>query len=289
MAVKPVFRGLLPIVMACVVMLFFPAGLSAAENWIPNGDFESDERLAWQGGILDHGTVHSGHGSLRVDVPAGKAEVSGRYLAPVKLDQSEARPIRAAFWVRFDARRRTGPFRGGLTFRVDMVDGSSLFWYSHLEVEPSEMGSWVYREARWVPRCPIAQIRPSVYLHGCEGAIWVDDLYLGPAAAVPAPPRQTVPMAVTGASGHFIDWPRFESVDFRPTAHVFHLGEGNKANIELTWNVNVLSTAQVYLTSNTGSQYWTLYSPTRHELAQIFTDERLDRQGRRRPCHPSWT
>ena len=68
-------------------------------------------------------------------------------------------------------------------------------------------------------------IRPSVYLRGCEGSIWIDDVYLGPVAKLPAPPRQTVPLAIASANGRFTDWPRFASLDFRPNAHVFHLGD----------------------------------------------------------------
>ena len=266
----------------CVFLCGLSAGgdsralAGTAGNWIPNGDFESDQPMPWRGGVLDHDTVHAGKGSLRADVPAGKSEAGARFLPPVKVGQTEVQPIMAAFWMRFDAKRPTGAIRGGMTFRVEMVDGSSIAWYGHFALEPSEMGSWVYREVRWTPRAPVAEIRPSLYLKGCEGSIWVDDLYLGPVTALPTPPRRSVPMAVAGAAGRFADWPCFESLDFRPVAHVFHLGEKNKANVELTWDVDVLKPASVYLTSAWGSQYWTLYSPTRKELAQIHTDERLD-------------
>ena len=60
---------------------------------------------------------------------------------------------------------------------------------------------------------------------------------------------QTVPVAVTGENGRFTHWPRFESLDFRPTAHVFHLRDKNQTNLELTWQIDVVKPAPAYLTS----------------------------------------
>lgn len=250
--------------------------LAAAENWIVNGDFESDQPVLWKGGVLDRNTAHSGRGSLRLDEPADRSSVGARYEKPVEPKQTDPETILAAFWMRLDAKRQTGAIRGGMTFRVEMADGTSMAWYGPFELEPGQMGSWVYCEGRWKPKAPVVAIRPSVYLRGCEGSIWVDDLYLGPARSLPSVARKTVPLAITGTSGRFTDWPRVEFLDFRPDAHVFHLAGKNETNLALTCVIDVLRPAPAYLTSAGGSQYWTLYCPERAELAQIYTDERLD-------------
>ena len=57
---------------------------------------------------------------------------------------------------------------------------------------------------------------------------------------------------------------------------MFHLAAKNQANLEIACRFRVDQPAPIYLTSAWGSQYWTLYSPLRRELAQIHTDERLD-------------
>ena len=255
------------------------AGLPAqAENWIENADFESDEPFLWTGATLEREIVHSGNGALRLDEPADELSVGAQYGKPIELNQTEPEMVMAAFWVRFDARRQTGPFRGGVTFRTDTADGATLSWYGHFAIDQSEMGSWVYREHRWKPRAPIVRIRPSVYLRGCEGSIYIDDLYLGPATDLPRVPRRKIPVALTGADGRFTDWPVFEFVDFRSWGdrHVFHLGGRNESNLALSLGIRVKRPAPAYLTSAWGGQYWTIYSPERRELAQIYTDERLD-------------
>ena len=184
--------------------------------------------------------------------------------------------IMASFWMRFDAKQQTGPIRGGVTFRVEMAGGEAMAWYGAFGLDASEMGSWVYREHRWMPKAPVARIQPSVYLRGCEGAIFVDDLYLGPPTKMPTPPREPIPLAVTGGNGRFSDWAQFAFANLRCNAHVFHLSGANEANLELTCDLDVKRPAPVYLTSAWGSQYWTLYCPPRRELAQIYTDERMD-------------
>ena len=247
-----------------------------AENWIQNGDFESPAPTLWQGAHLDRQVVRSGQGALRLDEPADRLTVSASYGQAIAVSQTEPQTVMAALWMRFDAKRQTGPIRGGVTFRVKMADGTALAWYGSFALEASEMGSWVYREGRWKPRAPIATIQPAVYLHGCEGSLYVDDLYLGPPVKLATPPRTTIPLAVTGSSGRFTDWPRFELTGFHPAAHVFHLAGKNEANLELTCEIDVKRPAPAYLTSAWGSQYWTLYCPPRRELAQIYTDERLD-------------
>ncbi|MBI5820068.1 MAG: family 10 glycosylhydrolase [Verrucomicrobia bacterium] len=246
-----------------------------AGNWIQNGDFESDQPPQWSGATVEHEVVHAGKGSLRLEEPAGKNSVSARH-QPIEVNQKEPEMIMASFWMRFDARRQTGPIRGGVTFVAEMADGTSMAWYGPFELNASEMGSWVYREHRWKPKAPVTRIRPAVYLRGCEGAICVDDLYLGPPVDAPSPPRATIPLAVTGGSGRFTDWAKVAFGSLRPSAHVFHLSGTNATNLELACDVNVKKTAPAYLTSAWGSNYWTLYSPERRELAQIFTDERID-------------
>ena len=261
----------------CMLLIAAPLALPAwAENWIQNGDFESDQPMLWQGASLGREIVHTGKGALQLDEPADRLSVGARYGQPVELNQTEPAPIMASFWMRFDAKRQTGPIRGGVTFHVDMADGTMLAWYGSFALQPSEMGSWVYREGRWKPRAPIVKIRPAVYFRGCEGSIYVDDLYLGPIAERATPARTTIPIAVTGSGGRFTEWPRFKLTDFRPNAHVFHLGGENDTNLELMCEIEVHKPAAAYLTSAWGSQYWTLYCPQRNELAQIYTDERLD-------------
>ena len=262
--------------MAAVILAVWPARAARAENWIENGDFESEAPKLWQGAHLDRQVVRSGKGALRLDKPAERLRVSASYGRPIELNQTEPETIMASFWMRFEAKRQTGPIRGGVTFRVEMADGTALAWYGSFALDPSEMGSWVYREGRWKPRAPIARIQPAVYLRGCEGSLYVDDLYLGPPVKLAPPPRATTPLAVTGSSGRFTGWPRFQFIDFRPTAHVFHLRGRNEANLELTCEIDVKRPAPAYLTSAWGSQYWTLYCPPRRELVQIYTDERLD-------------
>lgn len=252
------------------------AALACGENWIANGNFESDRPLGWVGAVVDHQVVHAGHGALRLDSGGDRAEASARCVPPIEVNQRHPEPIQAACWLRFDAQRQTGPLRAGLTFRVEMADGTALAWYAPFELAPAEMGSWVYCEQRWVPKAPVVRIRPSLYLRGCEGSIWADDLYLGPVTTLPVPPRGTIPLGVTGSTGRFAATARIKFLDLCPTAHVFHLGANNQTNLELTCRVNVEQPAPVYLTSAWGSQYWTLYAPARRELAQIFTDERID-------------
>ena len=262
-----------------LIALAVCAGLPAlAENWIENGNFESAAPLLWDGATLERHTVHSGKGALRLDEPADELSVSARYSKTIEVNQTEPEMVMAAFWMRFDARRQIGPIRGGVTFPTDMADGTTLSWYGHFQIDPNEMGSWVYREHRWKPRAPIVRIRPSVYLRGCEGSIYIDDLYLGPPVDLPRVPRKKIPLAVTGSAGRFTDWPIFRFTDFRPwgNAHVFHLGGRNQTNLRLWFSIVVHRPAPVYLTSAWGSQYWTLYCPERRELAQIHTDERLD-------------
>jgi len=252
------------------------SGVALCDNWIENGDFEADAPMLWQGASIQGEVVHSGRGALRLDESADKASISARYGDGIEVNQTEPDTIMAALWLRLDAVRQTGPIRGGVTFHVEMADGSMLAWYGGFELDPSEMGSWVYREDRWKPRAPIVKIRPAVYLRGCEGSIYVDDIYLGPPIELPTPPRTTIPLAVTGSNGRFTGWPQFSFLDFRPAAHVFHLAGKNEANLELTCDIEVGKPAPIYLTSAWGSQYWTLYCPQRRELVQIFTDERLD-------------
>ncbi|MCX6910514.1 MAG: family 10 glycosylhydrolase [Verrucomicrobia bacterium] len=252
--------------------LWLPA---SAENWIQNGNFESDP-LLWSGATIEREVVHAGKGALRLEEPADKPSVGARYAQPIEVNQKEQQMIMASFWMRFDAKRQTGPIRGGMTFLVEMADGTSMAWYGPFELDASEMGSWVYREHRWKPKAPVTRIRPAVYLRGCEGAICVDDLYLGPPVELPPPPRATIPLAVTGNNGRFTDWAQVALGSLRPNAHVFHLSGANAANLELTCDVDVKKTAPAYLTSAWGSQYWTLYSPPRRDLAQILTNERID-------------
>jgi uncharacterized lipoprotein YddW (UPF0748 family) len=250
------------------------------ENWIVNGDFESLP-LGWVGAVLDREVVHAGQGALRLDTRADRGENIARYARPIDVNQDQPATIQAAFWMRFDAKCQTGGSRGGVTLRVEMADDTALSWYAPFGLSSAEMGSWVYREHRWKPKVPVKRIRPAVYLRGCEGSLRIDDLYLGPVASLSVPPRKTIPLAVTGSAGRFTHTGRLEFLDFSPHAHVFHLGPKNETNLELTSRVRIDQAAPGYLTSAWGSQYWTLYSPERRELAQIYTDERLDlsRQG----------
>lgn len=247
-----------------------------AENWIANGDFEADEPVQWATGVLDHEVTHAGRGALRVDMPAGETRHSARYGDGVEVAQSGAEPIMAAFWMRLEATKQTGAIRGGVTFHTHFREGGMMAWYGPFQIDPVASGSWVYCEARWVPRAPIARMLPSVYMQGFEGSIYVDDIYLGPVVEVPVVERRTIPISVTGVQGRFTDWPRFEVTRFEPTAHVFHFVSPEETNLTLDCAIDVTRPAPIYLTSGWGSQYWTLYSTDRHELAEIYTDERID-------------
>lgn len=266
-------RGLCIIIALLAVCV---TGAGWAENWIDNGDFEAEEPLLWAGGSIQHEIVHSGKGALRVDMPEGQESLSARYGEGVEVNQSEPETLMAAFWLRLEATRQTAAVRGGVTFHVDFDDGPYLAWYGPFEFKPEEMGSWVYHEARWKPKAPVARIRPAVYMRGFEGSIYVDDIYLGPVTELPEVERTTIPVSVTGSSGRFTEWPRFEIARFEPIAHVFHLSGENETSLELACEIDVKRPAPVYLTSAWGSQYWTLYCPERRELAEIYTDERLD-------------
>jgi len=105
---------------------------------------------------------------------------------------------------------------------------------------------------------------------------------------LPEVPRATTPIAATGKNGRFADVARFEVLSFTPDAHVFHLAADNQTDLALTCEINVTRPAPIYLTSAWGSQYWTLYNPGRRELAEIYTDERLDlsQEGRRKIAFP---
>ncbi|MEA3402761.1 MAG: family 10 glycosylhydrolase [Armatimonadota bacterium] len=247
-----------------------------ARNWIDNAHFEAEEPALWEGGVIDHEVVHAGRGALRVDMPQGETSFSAPYGDGVDVSQTEAAPILAAFWLRPEAAAQTGNIRGGVTFHVDFRDGTMLAWYGPFEFSPEESGSWVYHEARWTPRAPIARIRPYVYMRGFEGSVYLDDIYLGPVTDLPVVERTTIPVSVTGIHGRFTDWPRFEITRFRPIAHVFQCDGPDQTNLELSCDIDVTRTAPIYLTSAWGSQYWTLYSTDRRELAEIYTDERLD-------------
>ncbi len=259
-----------------IITVLASTATQAAENWIKNGDFESGEAAIWAGGSIEREIVHSGTGALCVDMPDGETRFSARYGPAIELNQSEPQTLMLAFWMRFDALRQTGAIRGGITCHVDFRGEPHLAWYGPFALKPEEAGSWVYREARWKPRSPIVSIQPSVYLRGFEGTVYIDDIYLGPPIDLPVVSRSTRPIAVTGERGGFTDWPRFEMLEFEPSAHVFHLRGKNQTNLELTCKINVTKTAPAYLSSAWGSQYWTLYCPDRKELAEIYTDERLD-------------
>lgn len=259
-----------------LMLVALGAGTAAADSWIANGDFEADEPSRWPGGVIQSDVVHSGQHALRVDLPAGQEKVVSSYEGGVEVNQTGQDTIMAAFWMRFDATKPTPAIRGGISFHVAFEGEPFLAWYGPFELAPEEMGSWVYREARWKPRSPVTAIRPGIYLQGVEGSIYIDDLYLGPAVDLPVVQRETIPLSVTGSNGRFTDWPRLRVDSFAPVAHVFHLSGPNQANIELSAGIEVLGAAPAYLNSAWGSQYWTLYCPRRQELAEIFTDERLD-------------
>lgn len=259
-----------------VLLAMLSAAVVSAENWIDNADFEADEPLLWSGGVIDHEVVHSGQGALRVDAVEGEQRTVCPYGDGIEVNQAEAEPILGALWMRVEAKRQLGPMRMGVSFRVEFRDGPALAWYGPFEARPEQAGSWVYFEARWVPKAPIARIRPMVYFQGFEGSVYVDDLYLGPVTDLPLVERTTIPVSVTGKGGRFTDWPRFEVTRFEPVAHVFHFSTPDTTSLELACEINVLRTAPVYLTSAWGSQYWTLYRTDRPALAEIYTDERLD-------------
>lgn len=262
--------------LGAVALLVVALGLAQAQDgsWIENGDFEAGDEAPWSPATIDREIVHSGNGALRVDCPA-EGRVSARYPA-IELNQQEPETILAKMWLRLEAAKQVGPIRGGLSFHVQFVDGTMLAWYGPFEIRPELGGSWIYHEGRIKPRAPIAQIRPGAFIQGVEGALYVDDIYLGPVTDLPVVARETVPVSVTGKNGRFADWPRFEFERFQPTAHVFHFTDAETTNLTIDGAVNVLRTAPAYLTSGWGSQYWTLYSTNRRELAEIYTDERID-------------
>lgn len=261
---------------AMVVLLTAALGIASARpgNWIANGDFEAAEPMTWEPGAIDREIVRSGESALRVDSQEEGRAVS-RY-GEIEVNQQEPEMILAAMWLRVEADRQTGPIRGGVSFHIDWRGGTMLAWYGPFEIRPELAGSWVYHEARIKPLAPIERIRPSVYLQGIEGSIYVDDFYLGPVTDLPDVQRRTHPVSVTGRGGRFTDWPRFEFTRFAPTAHVFHFTDADTTNLQIETAVDVLRPAPIYLTSPWGSQYWSLYSTDRRELAEIYTDERID-------------
>ncbi len=263
-----------------VVLLVATLGFAQAQDarapapWIANGDFEAEE-LPWDIGAIDREVTHSGAGAMRLDCPGGTERVVSRCTV-VELNQDEPETILAKMWLRLDATKQTGPFRAGVSFHIEWRGGTGLAWYGPFEISPALAGSWVYHEARIKAIAPIERIRPMLFVQGIEGAVYLDDLYLGPVTELPSVPRETVPVSVTGKNGRFTDWPRFEFTQFAPTAHVFHFTDADTTDLALDASINVLRPAPAYLNSAWGSQYWTLYSPDRGELAEIYTDERLD-------------
>ncbi|MBD3292861.1 MAG: family 10 glycosylhydrolase [Armatimonadia bacterium] len=259
-----------------VALLLAAFGIVCAQdgNWIENGDFEAAEPVPWRDAIIDHEIVRSGEGALRVDSQDG--EKTGAPYGEIAVDQEQPETIMAAMWLRLEADEQVGRIRGGVTFHVDYAGGTMLAWYGPFELRPELAGNWVYHEARIKPLAPIEAIRPSVYMQGIRGSIYVDDIYLGPVTDLPRVPRETHRVSVTGKSGRFTDWPRFELTRFEPTAHVFHFTDSDTTNLSIDAEIDVIRPAPIYLTSEWGSQYWTLYSPDRRELAEIYTDERID-------------
>ena len=243
-------------------------------SWIADPDFEAGDEALWSPATISHEITHAGDGALRVECPP-EGRVTARY-PEIELNQTEPETILAKMWLRLEATQQIGPVRGGVSFRLQFVDGTSLAWYAPFEIRPQLAGSWIYHEGRIKARAPIANIRPGAFLQGVEGALYVDEMYLGPATDTPPVERTTAPIAITGKAGRFTHWPRFELASLQPTAHVFHFVDSDTTNIELEAQVNVLRTAPAWLTSSWGSQYWTLYSPGRRELAEILTEERLD-------------
>ncbi|MDH7568830.1 MAG: hypothetical protein QHJ73_04525, partial [Armatimonadota bacterium] len=230
-----------------VLTVWAPAA-ALSENWIRNGDFEQPAS-GWTGAVVQGEVTHRGKGALRLDRPGDDAADASARHEGVAVNQNEPAAIQASCWLRVDATRQSGPFRGGLTFFVELADGASLYWYSGFQADAAEAGSWVYREARWKPWAPVVRVRPLAYLRGCEGSLYVDDLYLGPPVDGPPVPRQKIPLAVTGSAGRFTHWPRFRFLDFRSTAHVFHLDAEGQTSLALTAEVEVLRAAPAYLTS----------------------------------------
>jgi hypothetical protein len=243
-------------------------------SWIEDGGFEAGDEALWSPATISREITHSGNGALRVDCPP-EGRVTARY-PEIELNQTEPETILAKMWLRLEATQQIGPVRGGVSFHLQFVDGTTLSWYGPFEIRPQLAGSWIYHEGRIKARAPIAKIRPGAFLQGVEGALYVDEIYLGPATDLPPVERTTAPIAITGKAGRFTHWPRFELTSLQPTAHVFHFVDSDTTNIELEAQVNVLRTAPAWLTSSWGSQYWTLYSPGRRELAEIQTEERLD-------------
>ncbi len=252
------------------------ASATCAENWIQNADFEAPEAPLWADGEIQSEVVHSGASALRVDMPEGEITFSARYGESVQVNQEKAETIMVAFWLRFEPTKLDAGWRAGITCHVDFEGEDYLAWYGPFMARTGDGGRWIYHEARWKPRAPVSEIRPAVYLKNFEGSVYIDDLYLGPAIDLPAVPRSTGPMAVASMHGRFTQSPRFEILRFAPSAHVFHLAGENEANIQLDADLDVTAPAPAYLTSGWGSQYWTLYAPSRRELAEIHTDERLD-------------
>ncbi|MCD6359570.1 MAG: family 10 glycosylhydrolase, partial [Armatimonadetes bacterium] len=219
--------------------------------------------------------VHSGQGALRVEIGADESNAGSRY-GVIEVNQTRAETIMVALWLRFEPEKLADNWRVGVTFHVDFEGEDFLAWYGPFAGRTGDGGRWIYHEARYKPRAPIKDIRPAVYTKGFEGVVYLDDIYLGPVTDLPVVPRTTGPLVVTGARGNLTDIPEVDFLDLRPDAHVFHLAGENRANIRFTTEVNVAAGAPVYLNSAWGSQYWTLYCPARREIAEIYTDERLD-------------
>ncbi|MBX7211175.1 MAG: family 10 glycosylhydrolase [Verrucomicrobiaceae bacterium] len=242
------------------------------DSWLMNGDFETETSAFGAGAEIQHEVVHSGKGALRMTALPGKADVTVSTKKVIEVNQTQPEIMMAAFWVRLDAKPLRAGARGGVTIRVELADGSSVSWYGPFEMEPGEIGSWVYREARWKAPVPVKSLRPALYLQGYEGALCVDDFYLGKPRDLTPPPRETKLMTVTGKG----DGAQLAFTEFKPKAQVFHLTAPDMSNLELDARIDVKKSSPVYLTSAWGSQYWTLYNATQRRVVQIHTDERID-------------
>jgi len=260
----------------CICVL--TAGAVVAQSMLPDGGFESGE-LRWvgEGVALDKEIFHSGKASLRLDMGSDRQKAGMKPAEKIVLDQNSPEPIMGAVWLRAVGKKSLGKVRGGMSIRLEFVDGTALYWYGPFELSAEDMsGAWVYREGCYKPRCAVASAIIGIYLHDVDGSIWADDIYFGPPCKLPAPPISTMPVSVTGNHGRFAEWATFRVNRFTPAANVFHLEGKDRANIWIDCTYKVTQTAPVYLTSAWGSQYWTLYHLGERELCQIHTNERLD-------------
>ena len=104
-----VTRGL-----AALGLLLFLAGSVSGQSAFLEENFEAEaSRWSGAGVSVDKTVSHGGQASLRVDFDSKGTANSGKLKEKLTLGQKEPEPMMAAVWLRAEAKRTVGKFRGG--------------------------------------------------------------------------------------------------------------------------------------------------------------------------------